>query len=119
VSRFSEEACFLLTEIFPRMKIRREDYVLYEGQKLFLDIWLPQLSLVVEIHGRQHDEFVEHFHNTAENFRAAKRRDRIKEEWAALNGHTYVVLREKDFPLTKEKLLDIIDAASRHNEQSE
>ena len=116
MSKLSEEVCQLLTEIFPRMKIRREDYVLYEGQKLFLDIWLPQIGLVVEVHGRQHEEYVEHFHGTAENFRAARKRDRIKEEWAALSGHTFVALREKDFPLSREKLLDIIDAASRNNE---
>lgn len=116
MSKNCDEVCLLVEKIFPHIKIKKEEFVLYKGQKLFLDLWLPQLNIIIEVHGRQHDEFVEHFHGTGENFRAAKKRDRIKEEWAALNGYTFIVIREKDLPLTESRLLEMIDEASRSDE---
>ncbi len=94
------------------MRIVREEYVSYRNQKLFLDIFIPQLALVIEVHGRQHEEFVKHFHGSADNFRSYKRRDRLKEEWVAENGYTLIALRSSQLPITPEKLLEIIDDVS-------
>lgn len=108
MSSLSESVLAVLKELFPEIRIKTETFVKYNGQKLYLDIWIPQFDLAIEVHGRQHDVFVEHFHQTSKGFRDYKKRDRLKEEWAGINGITMLVIREKDFPLTKEKLLKMI-----------
>ena len=109
MSKLCDQVVETLRGIFPQMRIIREEYVLFRNQRLFLDIFVPQLSLVIEVHGRQHDEFVGHFYGTVDKFRAARRRDSLKEEWVAENGYTWVVLREQQLPITPERLLEIID----------
>jgi len=98
--------------VFPEMLIKLEHFVNYNNQKLFLDIFLPQLGLIIEVHGRQHDEFVAHFHGDEAGFRLSRKRDRLKEEWADLNGYTWLALREHQLPITGDKLLEMIDDAS-------
>jgi len=116
MSKLSEQVLEVLQSAFPQIKIRKEHFVVYHGQKLFLDLFVPQLGLVVEIHGTQHDKFVEHFHGDVEGFRSSKRRDSIKEEWAAGEGYTFLVLRAHQLPITKEALLEMIYEATRVND---
>jgi very-short-patch-repair endonuclease len=111
MSKICDEVHDCLKQIYPLIKIKKEEFVTFRNQKLFLDLWVPQLNLVIEVHGRQHDEFVEYFHGDAETFKASKRRDSLKEEWAGANGYTMVVIRESDFPITPDKLLKRIDDA--------
>ncbi len=118
MSNLSDQVLSVLNELFPQIKVKKEEPVSYKGQKLFLDFWIPQLGLVIEVHGNQHDEFVPMFHGTGEGFRASKKRDSLKEEWAGVNGHIFVVVRENEIPITKEALLEKIDAAT-DNGQSE
>jgi len=108
MSKLCDSVLETLRGAFPHITIKTEEFVEYKGQKLFLDIWMPQLNLIVEVHGPQHDSFIEHFHGTAEAFMAGKRRDRLKEEWADLQNYTFIVLREKDLPITADNLLSII-----------
>jgi very-short-patch-repair endonuclease len=112
MSNLSDQVLSVIQEAFPQIKIKKEEMVLYKGQKLYLDFWIPQLGLIIEVHGSQHDKFVEHFHKDGEGFRASKKRDRLKEEWADLNGHAFVAIREKELPITVERLLEKIDAAT-------
>jgi len=109
MSKICDEVVATFRILFPEALIRTEEFVNYNNQKLYLDIFLPQFGLVVEVHGRQHDEFVRHFHGDAAGFRSSRRRDSLKEEWIAEKGYTFVVIREKDFPLTPNRLLEIID----------
>lgn len=111
MSNLSEQVIDTIKEIFPQVKLKKEEFVKFRNQKLFLDIWIPQLGLIVEVHGRQHDEFVEHFHTDYRGFSESKRRDRLKEEWAAEEGLTLIVIRENDLPLTKERFLELMDSA--------
>ena len=115
MSNLSDQVLSLINKLFPEIKVKKEELVLYKGQKLFLDFWIPQLGIVVEVHGRQHDEFVEHFHGDAAGYRASKRRDGLKEEWAAINGYSFVVIREHELPISEADLLEKIDAATRNN----
>jgi len=101
-----------LRGIFPELLIKTEHYVNYNNQKLYLDIFLPQLNIVIEVHGRQHDEFVAHFHGDERGYRLSRKRDRLKEEWAHINGYTWVVLRESQLPVTPDSLLELIDVSS-------
>jgi very-short-patch-repair endonuclease len=112
VSKLCDQVISTLKEIFPQAKIRVEEYVLFRNQRLFLDIFMPQFGIVIEVHGRQHDEFVEHFHGNAQGFREAKRRDSLKEEWIAEKGYTLVALRAKELPISKDELLERIDVES-------
>lgn len=112
MSKLCDQVVDAFLGAFPLMRVVREKYISYRNQKLFLDIFIPQLALVVEVHGCQHDKFVEHFHGSVEEFRASRRRDSLKEEWAAEQGHTMVILRESQLPITTEELLEAIDAAS-------
>ena len=53
---------------------------------------MPSISLAIEVHGRQHYEFVPFFHKTKSDFLLARKRDRDKAEWCNLNNVTLVVL---------------------------
>lgn len=95
----------LLVEAFPFIKINEEYSIKYQGQQLFVDFFIPQYLIAVEVHGKQHDVFVEHYHKDAPGWRAHKNRDRLKEEWADVNNITYVVIREEDMPKNKEEMI--------------
>jgi hypothetical protein len=58
---------------------------------LRIDFFLPNLMVAIEVHGRQHFEFVKHFHGTLKKFIQAKQRDLDKANWCALNGIELVV----------------------------
>jgi len=107
-SNICQQVIDIVRCVFPQLRIVEEEFIKYKGQKLYLDIFIPQLDLVIEVHGNQHFEFVEHFHIDEHGFRESRRRDRLKEEWADLNGYTFLVLPESDLPITSERLLELI-----------
>ena len=82
----------LLKELFPFAVVKKEHYVQYKNQKLYVDFYMPAYLIAIEVHGKQHDEFVEYFHGSAHGWRMHKKRDRLKEEWADSNSITYVVM---------------------------
>lgn len=116
MSKLCDGVIETLRGVYPHVKIKTEQFVQYQGQKLFLDIYVPALALVIEVHGRQHDVFVDHFHGSSESFRKYRQRDRMKEEWAALQGLTYVVLREHQLPISSQDLLRTIQEEINKNE---
>jgi len=48
------------------------------GERLMLDIYLPDFKCGVELHGKQHMEFSPFFHTDAKGWEDQKRRDRRK-----------------------------------------
>ena len=54
--------------------------------RLRIDFFLPNINTAIEVHGRQHFEFVKHFHGTHKKFALAKQRDAEKAKWCELNG---------------------------------
>ena len=108
MSKLCDQVVDTLRESFPGMKITRELHVNYEKQRLYIDIWIPQLNLAIEVHGKQHDEFVKHFHGTIEDYWKSNRRDRLKKEWADVNGITYLILRSHELPIDKNRLMEKI-----------
>jgi hypothetical protein len=113
MSKIADKVEGLLKELFPNVRIKKEYYVIYKGQKLFVDFFLPSYLIAVEVHGVQHDKFVPHFHVNAEGWREHKKRDRMKEEWADVNSITYIVIREKDIPSSAESFLELIRSKER------
>jgi hypothetical protein len=59
---------------------------------LYVDFFIPSYSLAVEVHGRQHFEFVAHFHGNKQGFRKSKARDRDKSNWLKNNDIDLIVL---------------------------
>lgn len=80
----------LLLTRFPSEPILEE--VPVPGSRLFLDFYLPGRKLVVEVQGRQHFEFVPHFHRTRLGFIQSRMRDEHKRGWCLDAGLSWVEL---------------------------
>jgi hypothetical protein len=63
---------------------------------LFLDFFIPQIDLAVEVHGQQHYEFCPFFHKNKADFVLAKAKDEDKIDWCKLNNIDLVVLKYSD-----------------------
>ena len=113
MSLLSDKVYALLKEVFPHIKVKKEYFVVYNGQRLFVDFFIPAFAMAIEVHGQQHDKFVQHFHGDAQGWRDHRKRDKIKEEWAGINGITFVVIHERDLPDSKEGLIAIIRESIR------
>lgn len=86
-----------------------EDYPLPGCGNLSWDFWVPHQDIAFEFHGRQHDEFVAHFHGSMAGFRKQQVADGRKQKIADYNHVTLVVVREGDFDeWTVEELKEII-----------
>jgi hypothetical protein len=116
-SLLSKSVLRSLKQAFPNTRINSEYYVNYVGQKLFFDFHLPSLSIVVEVQGVQHTEFSPHFHGTAENFKAAQKRDRLKAEWCDINDMVLVCVHHLEIPVGVPELLRKIEEAQSGGRQ--
>ena len=60
---------------------------------LFLDFFVPDVRLGVEVHGRQHYEYCQFFHKSKAGFRESIKRDNLKDEWCELNDISLIVFK--------------------------
>ena len=97
-SKLHQRAKNVLQESFPRDILYEE--VPLPGSShgsvrniLRADFFLSSLSLVVEVHGRQHYEFVKHFHNNRLDYFRSQKRDRDKQEWCDINSFSLIILK--------------------------
>ncbi len=73
------------------------------GTKMTLDIVNYSQKIAIEVHGRQHVQFVKHFHGNKNNFRRQLNRDSLKQDWCELNSFKYVDIYPQDVEgLSKE-----------------
>jgi very-short-patch-repair endonuclease len=106
----------LLVDAFPGYTIGEEVPVEAGGRKLFVDLVVKEIQLVVECHGRQHFEFVKHFQKDVEGWKAAKGRDVAKEQAIRDAGYTFLVVRyDEANTLTPAKLLKKISKAMKES----
>ena len=63
---------------------------------LYLDFYIPNAIMGIEVNGQQHYKYVPYFHKSKAGFLQAKARDRAKAEWCELNEITLVQLRWDD-----------------------
>jgi len=105
MSKIADHTYNLLKESFPHHTIFIEHYVKYKSNKLFFDFFIKELSVLIEVQGRQHDEYVEHFHGDRSGFFNSMRRDNLKKEYCQLNDMTLVEIRSE---LTKDELINEI-----------
>ena len=63
---------------------------------LFLDFFVPQIKLAIEVHGQQHYKYTPFFHKNKADFAIAKAKDEDKIEWCELNKIDIIVLKYSD-----------------------
>ena len=97
------QALELVKSLYPHYTIYEEvtlpgSQITGRRSLLFADLFLPDLPMIVEVHGKQHYEYVPHFHKDRMGFAQAKKRDRDKIEWCEINDITIAILphNEKD-----------------------
>jgi len=99
MSKGAEELRQIIKDIYGEQVKIKDEYQM--GRKLRLDFFLPAYKIGFEFHGIQHEKYTHHFHGSALDFRASKRRDRLKHELAIEQGISLVVIWHSD-PLTVE-----------------
>ena len=67
------------------------------GTKLSLDFYNANKKIAIEVQGRQHNQYVPHFHGGNKiNFISQLRRDHQKKEFCEINGIRLIELYEED-----------------------
>jgi hypothetical protein len=110
MSKLSESTYDLLKEIFPHNIILKEYYVKYKGTRLFFDFFVKDMLIFVEVQGRQHDEFIKHFHEDRAGFLEHKRRDNLKKEYCEKRESVLLEIRSEE-ELDKDKIIERIWSA--------
>ena len=99
MSKIADDVYKVLTDMFPRLsapRVRKEIYVNYKGHKLFFDFFVKELGVYIEVQGRQHTEFVKHFHGEKEAFLSQKARDNLKIQYVEENNQCLIRLNYKE-----------------------
>lgn len=106
MSKIADEVCEGIKKLFPHETLIFEHYIYYKNAKLFFDIYIKSLGILIEIQGMQHFKFVKHFHGTKEKFYAQKRRDNFKIEYCAENNLTLAYFYDKIDIITEDLILE-------------
>jgi hypothetical protein len=92
-SSLHRQARGLIHEVYPTVVLLEEAPIVVKPRNvLYLDFYIPLHNIAVEVHGRQHYEYVRHFHRNRMAFLKHLSRDRDKAEWCELNDITLIVL---------------------------
>jgi hypothetical protein len=72
------------------LKSNYPHHIIYEevrlpGVKLSVDFFMPELSVMIEAQGKQHYEYVKHFHQNRLGWLSSRQRDLQKKKWCELN----------------------------------
>ena len=82
-------------QIFEEVKI--EGIVCNQKRtNLYLDFFIPERMVVIEVHGQQHYEYNKFFHKGRADFLRSLNRDEAKEEWCKINSFKLIVLKHSD-----------------------
>lgn len=107
MSEISEKVYSLLKKCFPHSVIVKEHYVKFKGTKLIFDFYIKDLKIFIEVQGRQHTQFVKHFHGDREGFVKSKHRDNLKIEYA--QGENILLVQiHYDEELTEDSIMSKI-----------
>ena len=111
MSKQANDVLEIIEKLFPHNIIISEWYLRYKGQKLFFDIFIKDLGVLIEIQGRQHFEFVKHFHGSRSGFFEQKKRDNLKLEYVEENERLCLVRFNYNEKLSKKFILNRINKA--------
>jgi len=106
----------LLRKLFPGFGVGEEVPIRVNGSVLYVDLMVKELQVVVECHGKQHFEYIEHFHGNHEGFVSSQQRDADKARAVRESGYAYVVVRYDESNLTAKRLLAKIKTALAEKE---
>ncbi len=110
VSKLADATRKFLKEVFPHNLIFEEHYINYKGARLFFDFYIKEVDVLIEVQGRQHDEFIKHFHVDREGFLSSKRRDNLKKAYCQETGTVLIEIKsEKE--LDKDEFIERIWSA--------
>ena len=94
-SRYHVLAREIISEVFNGYNILEE--VKLPGSRdpakksvLYLDFFIPNIKIGVEVHGEQHHKFNKFFYKNKLQFYRAKARDAEKREWCEINDITLI-----------------------------
>jgi len=96
-----------LKELYPAYEIIYE-FQLYEIKQR-IDIFIPYLGIAVEYNGRQHYEYVEHFHRDMNGFNLSKFLDNKKQEYLYEKGIKIIYIPYNEMVNSKEELQTLIE----------
>jgi hypothetical protein len=112
-SQWHTKAVELVSKMFPNQTILEE--VELPGTKdegllrnLYADIFLPNLKILIEVHGQQHYSYSSFFQKNEIEFWKQKKKDRHKKEWCKINNIIYVELPYNDEQNWERRILDSI-----------
>lgn len=96
----------------------KQHNISYETEKIFdnlrspktnrvlrYDFYIPSYNMLLEVHGKQHYEFVPSWHKTIEKFKYNQSLDTIKKEYAIKNMYNFVELAYSQFDENIQTLL--------------
>jgi len=100
-SKFHVRARKLLKTIFHSYRILEEvklpgSTASHRKGVLYLDFYIPQIMLAIEVHGQQHYKYTPFFHKNKADFAIAKAKDEDKISWCELNKIDIIVLKYSD-----------------------
>ena len=100
-SKFHVRARKLLKTIFHSYRILEEVKLPGSTEShrkgvLYLDFYIPQIMLAIEVHGQQHYEYTPFFHKNKADFATAQAKDEDKIKWCELNKIDIIVLKYSD-----------------------
>ncbi len=100
-SKFHVRARKLLKTIFHSYRILEEvklpgSTASHRKGVLYLDFYLPQIMMAIEVHGQQHYKYTPFFHKNKADFAIAKAKDEDKISWCELNKIDIIILKYSD-----------------------
>lgn len=112
-SQLCSGAIDVIKSIYPSDPICEEIYLPGATSKIYLDLFLPKRNLAIEVDGRQHNLYSNHFHKNKYGFAKSQRRDREKTDLLEINNITLVRLLHNESPTEwRRKLLYRFDGES-------
>ena len=85
------------------------------GTRMSLDFYLPHHNIAFEFQGRQHTEYVHHFHRDKKTFERQQTRDRDKRRWCVLNEIDLVEVHDKNISTDDLKALISTERDGEHS----
>jgi hypothetical protein len=88
-----------------RHQICFEEFPVY-GTLQRVDFLNATKKIAIEVNGRQHTEYVEHFHKNRANYLRSIKRDWVKTEWLESNDFQLVEIEIQDLPHLSPEWID-------------
>ena len=108
MSKQSDQIYELMVSTFPHSSINKEHYVKFNGQQLFFDFYVKDYNLLFEIQGKQHSEYVSHFHGDRQGFLETKRRDNLKVQYCQEKNLDLILINYDENIITSDELIEKI-----------